>query len=207
LRHRYGVVMPDTDAARRDLEILIGYAALTGKKVQHQIDLWAPWLDEAEADHLAAQRPVLHKADDLAHKLDLRYCDRQRLGIRTISAIDCGKTERERLRRERCNEARRQKRAATAKQQQEKAVQTHTAENLPPKEQKVLARIDGAEIAVPELIRRVANLKEFRKLAEPRKEVYRVLDHLIAVGLVADRDEPSPRGGKVRYVWRQQSSR
>src|SRR5438477_9612377 len=44
LRHRYGVVMPDTDAARRDLAILVGYAVLAGKKVQHQTELWAPWL-------------------------------------------------------------------------------------------------------------------------------------------------------------------
>jgi hypothetical protein len=208
LRHRYGAVMPATAEARRDLEILIGYAILTGKKVQHQVELWAPWLDEDEADHLAAQRPVLHKADDLAHKLDLRYCDRQALAITTIGSVDVDQAERERLRRERCNEAKRQKRAAAAKQQQqEKAMQTHTAENLPPKAQKVLARIDGAEIAVPELTRRVANLKEFKKLAEPRREVNRVLDHLVAVGLVADRNENHPQGGKVRFVWRQQPSR
>jgi hypothetical protein len=49
LRHRYGTVMPDTDAARRDLTILIGYAVLTGKKPQHQAEIWAPWLNEDEA--------------------------------------------------------------------------------------------------------------------------------------------------------------
>jgi hypothetical protein len=72
LRHRYGVVMPATAEARRDLEILIGYAILTGKKPRHQVDLLAPWFDEDEIDHLAAhQRPILHRADDLAQKLDL----------------------------------------------------------------------------------------------------------------------------------------
>jgi hypothetical protein len=205
LRRRYGVVLPDTDEARRDLEILIGYALLAGKKPQHQIDLWAPWLADDEADHMSAQRPILHKADDLAHKLDLQYCDRQRLGIRTIGSTDVNQAERARLRRERCNEAKRQKRAAAAKQQQqeEKAVQTPTAENLPPKAQKVLARIDGAEIAVPELIRRVANLKEFKKLAEPRREVHKIVDHLVAVGLVADRYAPG-RTRPVRHVSRRQ---
>jgi hypothetical protein len=208
MRHRYGAVIPATDEARRDLEILIGYAVLTGKKPSHQAELWAPWLPEDEADHMSAhQRPILHKADDLAEKLDLLYCDRQRLAIRTIGSVDVDQAERERLRRERCNEAKRQKRAAAAKQQEEKPMQTHTAENLPPKAQKVLARIDGAEIAVPELTRRVANLKEFKKLAEPRREVNRVLDHLVAVGLVADRNENHPQGGKVRFVWRQQPSR
>jgi hypothetical protein len=207
LRHRYGAVMPATDDARRDLSILIGYAILTGKKPQHQVDLWAPWLDEDEADHMAAQRPVLHKADDLAHKLDLQYFDRQALAITTIGSVDVDQAERDRLRCQRRNEAKRERRAAAAKQQQEKAVQTHTAltalENLPPKARKVLAKIDSAEIAVPELIRRVAGLKEFKKLASPRQEVHRVLDHLVAAGLVTDRYAPG-QTRPVRHVSRPQ---
>jgi hypothetical protein len=200
LRHRYGVVMPDTAEARRDLEILVGYAVLTGKKPSHQADLWAPWLPEDEANHLAVRCPVLHKADDLAERLRLRYCDRQRLAIRTIGSVDVDQAERDRLRRQRQNEAKRQKRAAKP----EEPMQTDTAKNLPPKARKVLARIDGAEIAVPELIKRVAILKEFQKLASPRQEVHRILDHLVAVGLIADRSENHPHGGKVRFVWRQQ---
>jgi hypothetical protein len=202
LRYRYGVVMPDTAEARRDLEILICYAVLTGKKVQHQAELLAPWLGEDEIDHLAAhQRPVLHKADDLAERLDLRYCDRQRLAIRTIGSVDVNQAERDRLRRQRQNERKRAKRA-----KQEEPMQTETAPmHLKPKERKVLARIDGAEIAVPELIKRVANLKEFKKLAAPRWEVHKILDHLVAVGLVADRSKPRPQG-TIRYVSRRQQS-
>ena len=201
LRHRYGVVMPATAEARRDLEILIGYAVLTGKKPQHQAELWAPWLDEDEADHLAAQRPVLHKANDLAHKLDLQYCDRQALAITTIGSVDVDQAERDRLRRQRDSERKKQKRAQA---KQEEPMQIATAPmDLKPKEQKVLARIDGAEIAVPELIRSVASLKEFRKLASPRQEVHRVLDHLVAVGLVTDRFAPGQKG-PVRHVSRRQ---
>jgi hypothetical protein len=205
LRHRYGVVMPDTDAARRDLEILIGYAVLTGKKVQHQAELWAPWLGEDEVDHLAAhQRPILHKADDLARKLDLRYCDRQALAITTIGSVDVDQAERDRLRCQRRNERKRDKRAEA---KQEEPMQTETAPmDLKPRERKVLARIDGAEIAVSELIKRVASLKEFSKLAEPpQRQVHRVLDHLVDLGLVADRYAPGPRGGRQsRFVWRPQ---
>jgi hypothetical protein len=203
MRHRYRTQMPDTFEARRDLDILIGYAVLTGKKPQHIAEIWAPWLPEDEADHLAAhQRPVLHRADDLAERLDLTYFDRQKLAIHTIGAVDCDKAERERLRCQRRNEAKLKKRAEAAKQQQENPMQTHTrAENLlPSKAKKVLAKIDGAEITVPELIRRVTNLKEFKKLAEPRRQVHKIVDHLVALGLVADHDEPSPQGGKVRFV-------
>jgi hypothetical protein len=199
LRHRYGVRMPDTFEARRDLSILIGYAVMTGKKVQFQVELWAPWMDQ-EIDHLAAhQRPVLHKADDLAQKLDLRYCDRQRLAITTIGAIDCDKAERERLRCQRRNERKLEKR------KQEEPMQTETTPiHLKPKERKVFARIDGAEIAVPELIRRVTNLKEFQKLASPRWEVHQIVDRLVAAGLVADRYAPGPKGTPVRHVSRPQ---
>lgn len=204
LRHRYGVVMPDTDEARRDLEILIGYAILTGKKPQHQVDILAPWLDEAELDHMAAhQRPVLHKADDLAQKLGLRYCDRQALAITTIGSVDVDQAERDRLRLERRNEAKRRKRAA-AKQETSTTMTETKPMDLKPKERKVLARIDGAEIAIPELTRRLASLKEFSKLAEPQRQVHRVVDRLVAAGIVADRYAPGPKGMPIRRVSRPQ---
>jgi hypothetical protein len=206
LRHRYGVVMPETAEARRDLEILIGYAVLTGKTVKHQAELWAPWLDEDEADHMSAQRPVLHKADDLAHKLDLRYFDRQRLAIRTIGAIDCDKAERDRLRRERCNEAKRQRRAA---KQETSTMQTETKpkHDLSRRQAAVLEKVDGAEIAASNLMEQVRRHRAFRGLATDslRIIVHRTLDQLLAMGLVADRNDPNPRGGRqIRYVWRQQ---
>jgi hypothetical protein len=82
-------------------------------------------------------------------------------------------------------------------------MQTATAPDLKPKVRKVLARIDGAEITVPELIRRVANLKEFKKLASPRWQVHKIVDHLVALGLVADRYAPG-RTRPVRHVSRRQ---
>ncbi len=203
LRVRYGPVMPDTAEARRDLEILIGYAILTGRKPQHQVEILAPWLNEDELDHMAAhQRPILHRADDLAHKLDLRYCDRQALAITTIGSVDVDQAERERLRLERRNEAKRLKRAAA--KQETSTMETNTAV-LTARQRKVLARVDGAEIAVPELIKRVASLKEFSKLAEPpQRQVHRILDLLVAAGLVTDRYAPGPKGMPVRHVSRHQ---
>ncbi len=203
MRLRYRTAMPETCEARRDLSILIGYAVLTNKRPSHIVEIWAPWLPEDEADDMARQRPILHRADDLAHKIDLRYCDRQALAIKTIGAVDCDQDERERLRCQRRNEAKLKKRAEAAKQQQENPMQTYTrAENLlPPKAKKVLARIDGAEIAVPELTRRLANLKEFQKLANPQRQVHKIVDHLIALGLVTDRYAPG-QARPVRHVSR-----
>jgi hypothetical protein len=200
LRHRYGVVMPDTFEARRDLEILIGYAALTGKKPQHQVELLAPWLDQDEADHLAAQRAVLHDADDLAERLDLRYCDRQRLAIRTIGAIDCDKAERERLRRQRQNERKRQKRAAP--NQKSSAMIDRPPMRLTPRQLIVLKMIGSAEIAAPALVGRLARCKVFRG-ASMRQRVHEALDHLVAAGLVANRYAPG-RTRPIRHVSRRQ---
>jgi hypothetical protein len=200
MRCRYGVVLPDTAEARRDFALLINYAILTKRKPQLVTEIWAPWLGEDELDHIAAQRPVLHKKRDLGQKLGLLYADRHKLGILTIAPIDVDEDECERRRRQRQNERKRQKRAAA---KQEEPMQTATTPDLKPKERKVLARID-AEIAVPELTRRLATLKEFKKLAEPQRQVHKILDHLVATGLIADRDEPNPHGGKVRFVWRQQ---
>jgi hypothetical protein len=203
MRHRYGVVMPNTADARRDLEILIGYAILTGHKPSHQAELWAPWLPEDEADHLAAhQRPVLHKADDLAKKLDLQYCDRQRVAITTIGSVDVDQTMRERLRCQRRNEAKRLKLAAKPERS---TMETNTAE-LTARQRKVLAKIGDAEIAVADLVDRLARCKVFRG-ASMRQRVHEALDHLIAVGLVADRSENHPQGGKIRFVWHQRPSR
>jgi hypothetical protein len=200
MRHRYRTVMPDTDAARRDLTILIGYAVLCGKKVQHQVDLWAPWLDEGEAYHLAAQRAVLHKADVLAKMLDLQYFDRQALAITTIGAIDVDQDERNRLRLERRNEAKRQKRAA-AKQETSTMID-HPPERLTPRQRIVLKTIGDVEIAAPDLVDRLARYKVFRG-ASMRQRVHEALDHLVAVGLVADRYAPGQKG-PVRHVSRQQ---
>jgi hypothetical protein len=202
-RDRYGAQLPDDDAGLDDLELLVNYATVAGKRPEHQVSAWAPWCDAAEEERLiwsAATYPVWHTPDELAKRVGLRYCVRKRLSIRTIRCIDANSKELEQLRCNNRNKNKRRKRAA----KQVEPMQTETAPmNLKPKEKKVLARIDGAEIAVPDLTRRLANLKEFRKLASPRQEVHRVLDHLVALGLVSERYAPG-QTRPVRYVSRHQ---
>jgi hypothetical protein len=205
MRHRYRVEMPPTDAARRDLAILLGYATLTGKKVQHIVGIWAPWIDEDELDYLAAQRPVLHKADDLAHKLDLYYCDRQALAIHTIGSVDVDQAERERLRRQRDYNERKRKRKA--KQEEPMQIETTPKHDLSRRQAAVLEKVDGAEIATSNLMEQVRRHRAFRGVATDslRIIVHRTLDQLLTMGLITDRSDPNPRGGRqIRYVWRQQ---
>lgn len=204
MRRWYGIVMPETDRARAHLAILINYALLTNRKPQHVVEIWAPWMDQDEADQMAAQQPVLHKKGDLGQKLGLLECDRHAVRADTIGCVDKTDAECEQLRCQRRNERKRERRAAA--KQETNTMTTETAPmGLKPKARKVLDRIDTDEIAVPDLVRRVAPLKEFSKLADPRRELYSVLDHLKALGLVTDRYEPNPRGGRqIRFVWRQQ---
>jgi hypothetical protein len=198
LQYRYRTEMPDTAEARRDIAILINYAILTDKKPQHIVEVWAPWLDQDELDHMAAhQRPILHKADDLAKRLDLHYFDRQRLSIRTIGAVDVDHAERDRLRLERRNEAKRQKRAAA---NQEEKPMSH-------RQRAVLEKIDHGADAVPELVKQLARHKAFRGVAAAslRKVVHRTVDELLAAGEIADRYAPNPCGGRpIRHVSRPQ---
>lgn len=206
LRYRYGIILPDTAEARRDLEILVGYAILTGKKPQHQLEILAPWCDEVEADQMTAQRPVLHKADDLAQKLDLRYCDRQALAITTIGSVDVDQGERERLRLERRNAAKRRSRAAANRETRTMMTEPKPKDDLSRRQLAVLEKVDGAAIAAPELVEQVRRHKAFRGVAAAslRIVVHRTIDQLVAVGQLAVRNEKHPHGGKVRFVSRPQ---
>jgi hypothetical protein len=198
-----GATLPDGDVG--SLELLANYAIWARKNPQHQISTWASWCDAAEAERIiwsASTYPVWHEPDELGREIGLTYAVRKRLVVRTIRGVDASsEDEMERLRCDNRNANKRRKRAA---RQESSTMETSTAVVLTPRQRKVLAKIDGAEIAVPELIKRVAGLKEFRKLAEPRREVHKIIDHLVAIGLVVDRNEPNPQGGKVRFVWHQQ---
>src|SRR5947207_97761 len=102
------------------------------------------------------RRPMIMDVTPLNRPTAEQAAARQALAITTIGSVDVDQTERDHLRRQRDYNERKRKRKA----KQEEEMQTETAPNLKPKERKVLARIDGAEIAVPDLIRRVASLKE-----------------------------------------------
>ena len=56
-RHRYGHVLPDDDAVREDLWLLVTNASLAAaepeKKMRHIIEMWAPWMLAEEGDAYA----------------------------------------------------------------------------------------------------------------------------------------------------------
>jgi hypothetical protein len=200
-RSRYGIALPNDDAGMEDLELLVGYIVLCGKNPWPQIETWAPWCAEADAERMiesAARFPVGHTADDLGRRLGLRYAERQRLNLTTIGSIDVDCVERDRLRRQRCNDEKKRKRALAKRENHCNALLTY-------RQRKVLAKTGTTtEISVPQLTEQLSRLREFRNLSSPRQEVHRVLGKLAKLGLITDRIEDRPQGGKIRYVRRLQ---
>jgi hypothetical protein len=99
-RNRWGPILPPDDAGRGDLEEMlktISLGANADLKMGHAIDIWAPWMPEAEAAALidqvnqmpTYQRRVCGKT--LGKRLRVTNAERERLRLWTI--LPCDMTE------------------------------------------------------------------------------------------------------------------
>jgi hypothetical protein len=95
-------MLPDDDSGRDDAYLMICHLAgcpnATPRTRQSWLAAFAPWLIAIERDRLLRRRVLKWSADKLAWRLRLAYADRQRLGIKTIGAIDMNAAERLTLR-------------------------------------------------------------------------------------------------------------
>jgi len=94
---RWGDKLPDDDAGRDDLRLMVDHLAQLGEDhIRRSADAWAPWLSGDETDALIAKAGSgKHwKADALARELRLDDATRTRLKIRTIGAIDRTRAQR-----------------------------------------------------------------------------------------------------------------
>src|SRR5262245_5719940 len=110
LLRRYGHELPDDDAGRADLELLldvVSFARERRRRMKNIIETWAPWMDTAEAYELvenvlrkrAYERKI--KKDELGAALNLTFLERQALVIRTIAPADLTPEEFEEKRKDR----------------------------------------------------------------------------------------------------------
>jgi hypothetical protein len=98
LRDRCGHVLPDDDAGREYLWLLLQNVSLApagaDKKTRHVIALWAPWLPEAEANERIEFLKLLTipertpTARDLGERLRVTNAERERLGLWPFKPID-----------------------------------------------------------------------------------------------------------------------
>src|SRR6516225_12214834 len=85
--HRYGYELPDDDAGRDDLWLLVSNASLAQaepeKKMRHVIEMWAPWMTAEEQDAY------------VKHVYGLDICERTQTGKEIGKRLGLTNAERE----------------------------------------------------------------------------------------------------------------
>ena len=124
IRFRWGPTLPDDDAGRDDLWLVLQHQAALLNSRQRMLkftEVFAPWLDVRERDEIFDEilrhPPAMYSADALGTRLRLRDIDRSALGIKTIGAIDCNKEQREARRKLKKRERERERRAVLKRMQ------------------------------------------------------------------------------------------
>lgn len=109
LQHRYGPTLPDDDAGREDMRILLHVKAgcyRPERRMQaliSEIEILAPWLN-GEAGKVAAEiaaKPLNLKSDTIGRMLNLDWHTRDKLRLWQIGAVDLdteARKERRKLR-------------------------------------------------------------------------------------------------------------
>lgn len=109
---RHGGLIPDDDAGRDDLAILLSYVVEINpvdaiRRAAMLAREYAPWLSQDDAMHMAEhalRNPIRLSADDLAQRLGVTDAMRTELRLTTIGATDVSKAERAERRRQRNKE-------------------------------------------------------------------------------------------------------
>jgi hypothetical protein len=107
LADRYGPVLPDDDAGRDDLIVLLHHLAhrdMPDRRMRVAVRRWVPWLNDHKTEKLIAKvmrKPLKWRADPLAKRIGLDDATRTRLDIHAIGATDFGKAKRIKRRKKR----------------------------------------------------------------------------------------------------------
>ena len=121
-RHRWGYVLPDDQSGREDLWLLMLNASLatseSEKKMNHVIDLWAPWMGDEEREGYVKllwgldlyQR--IQTGREIGNLLGLTNAERMKLKLWQFKPIDATDDELEEQRKARRRGNRRAKRRA-----------------------------------------------------------------------------------------------
>ena len=118
-RHRWGYVLPDDQSGREDLWLLMLNASLAtaepDKKMNHVIDLWAPWMGDEEREgyvRLLGGLDVYQRIQtgrEIGNLLRLTNAERMKLKLWQFKPIDATDDELEAQRKARRSEDRRAK--------------------------------------------------------------------------------------------------
>jgi hypothetical protein len=129
-RHRWGNVLPDDDAGRDDLWLLVTNVSLAAaepeKKMHHVIEMWAPWMSAEEREAYVKHvwgldiYERIPTAKELGRRLGLTSAEREKLKLWPFKPID--KTDAELA-----EQAKLRERQRRARKRREKGVRTKEA--------------------------------------------------------------------------------
>ena len=111
-RGRYGVTLPDDDAGRDDLELLLVH--VVADKRRHAIEIWSPWISEPQAERMLAKLPATRPSlPAIAERLRLTYAEREAHAVRLIPPVDltAAELEEHRKAKRRARQAERRRKA------------------------------------------------------------------------------------------------
>jgi hypothetical protein len=118
-RSRYGLVLPDDDAGRADLNDLLTIISLGANadiKMAAAADLWAPWMPGTEAQEAIDyinRTPIEARRlspEELGRRHMVTQGQRERLGLRQIWPVDMDVDQMKAFRKAKANQRKRDKR-------------------------------------------------------------------------------------------------
>ena len=151
LTAHYGDTLPDDDAGRDGLTVMLKYVMQANpcravSAMLAEARAWAPWMAYEErrklVERVASTKPLKLKADALAKKLAVTYVERTLLGLTTIGCCDLTRAERNKLtrRRKTGSERERRRQAGVKSRSEYLASQANSAESREPWKAKGVSR-------------------------------------------------------------------
>jgi hypothetical protein len=210
LRWHCGTVLPDDDAGREYLELMVDHLAHLPDGRHRTLkfaEVWAPWCPGDELWQLfeaAARTPRWWKADELGRALNLSQTHRQELGVTTIAPADMTAEDLRKLQRTR----------KAARERERRRQQREARQSPPAPTGEVSARggvvlealrLEARWLAVPELAAMTRlQFKDARGRvvagSSMGKLLARALNELVASGLISERWDMTRTGLTARFV-------
>jgi hypothetical protein len=209
-RHRYGRFLPDDDAGRDDLAVLLEHVLRfkDGREVAPSfVRRWAPWMSDNEAAaaiELAATTFRIGRADEVAERLGLTFDERMALGITTVGARDVDAAERARRYREREAARKRAKRRERKQAAAERRGAVMQRTDLSGRARDLFGRLSASnDVPLSAVVRTWTDGPVGALGVKSRHTALaRAADELLAAGLIAERREKARNGIAVRLVRR-----
>jgi hypothetical protein len=207
-RFRYGPILPDDDAGRDDLQLVLSHTIERQdgrRRSRNFIETTAPWFPVGEIESLLdflEANPVRYDAGQLSQRVGLTDDERTELRIRTVAPIDLSEAD---LKERRLAKKRASQKALRERKKRERAA---GGSSLSERATIVLASLRRLArwCGVPEIAEHVASDPAYKINGKSaagetlRRAINRAIAELLAAGAVQERRFTTRRGLIAREV-------